>query len=51
MAVDYGTTGVPETYFIDASGIIVDKYVGPISLQALEHYVAMIAPPAAEARQ
>jgi cytochrome c biogenesis protein CcmG/thiol:disulfide interchange protein DsbE len=30
MAVDYGVTGVPETYFIDADGIIRDKFVGPI---------------------
>ena len=25
MAVDYGVTGVPETYFIDAQGILRDK--------------------------
>jgi cytochrome c biogenesis protein CcmG/thiol:disulfide interchange protein DsbE len=30
MAVDYGVTGVPETYFIDAEGIIRDKFIGPI---------------------
>lgn len=30
MAVDYGVTGVPETYFVDAQGIIRDKYVGPL---------------------
>ena len=30
MAVDYGVTGVPETYFIDAQGIIRDKFVGPL---------------------
>ena len=30
MAVDYGVSGVPETYFIDAQGIIRDKYVGPL---------------------
>jgi cytochrome c biogenesis protein CcmG, thiol:disulfide interchange protein DsbE len=30
MAVDYGVTGVPETYFIDADGIIRDKVVGPL---------------------
>ena len=30
MAVDYGVTGVPETYFIDAEGIIRDKFVGPM---------------------
>lgn len=29
-SVDYGVAGVPETYFIDSNGIIVDKYVGPI---------------------
>ncbi|HZN92720.1 MAG TPA: thiol:disulfide interchange protein, partial [Myxococcales bacterium] len=51
MAVDFATTGVPETYFVDASGTIVDKYVGPINRQALEHYVGLIAPPPVEARQ
>jgi cytochrome c biogenesis protein CcmG/thiol:disulfide interchange protein DsbE len=30
MAVDFGVTGVPETYFIDADGIIRDKFVGPL---------------------
>jgi cytochrome c biogenesis protein CcmG/thiol:disulfide interchange protein DsbE len=30
MAVDYGVTGVPETYFIDADGVIRDKVVGPL---------------------
>lgn len=30
-SVDYGVAGVPETYFIDSNGIIVDKYVGPIN--------------------
>jgi cytochrome c biogenesis protein CcmG, thiol:disulfide interchange protein DsbE len=45
MAVDYGTTGVPETYFVNASGIIVDKYVGPINRQAMQYHVGQIAPP------
>ena len=30
MAVDYGVTGVPETYFIDAQGILRDKVAAPI---------------------
>jgi cytochrome c biogenesis protein CcmG, thiol:disulfide interchange protein DsbE len=30
-AVAYGIYGVPETYFIDAGGRILDKYVGPLS--------------------
>ena len=35
MAVDYGVTGVPETYFIDAQGIIRDKFVGPLDMREL----------------
>jgi cytochrome c biogenesis protein CcmG/thiol:disulfide interchange protein DsbE len=29
-AIAYGVFGVPETFFIDAAGRIVDKYVGPL---------------------
>jgi cytochrome c biogenesis protein CcmG/thiol:disulfide interchange protein DsbE len=35
VAVDYGVAGVPETYFIDAQGIIQTKHVGPIDPQSL----------------
>jgi cytochrome c biogenesis protein CcmG, thiol:disulfide interchange protein DsbE len=35
VAVDYGVAGVPETYFIDAQGIIQGKHVGPIDPQSL----------------
>ncbi len=30
-AVDFGLTGAPETFVVDAKGMIVDKRVGPIS--------------------
>ena len=42
VAVDYAVTGVPETYFIDKNGIIVDKYPYPISQAAFEHYIHLI---------
>ena len=34
-SVDYGVSGVPETYFITADGIIFTKHVGPIDPQTL----------------
>ncbi|HWE25357.1 MAG TPA: redoxin family protein [Myxococcales bacterium] len=30
MAIAYGVFGVPETFFIDRDGRIVEKYVGPL---------------------
>jgi cytochrome c biogenesis protein CcmG/thiol:disulfide interchange protein DsbE len=30
IAIDFGMTGVPETYFIDSSGRIVRKWQGPL---------------------
>lgn len=44
IAVDYGTTGVPETYFIDARGIIQEKHVGPIDPATLKAHLDRIAP-------
>jgi cytochrome c biogenesis protein CcmG/thiol:disulfide interchange protein DsbE len=35
MAVDYGVAGVPETYFIDSNGVILDKHVGPMDQATL----------------
>jgi cytochrome c biogenesis protein CcmG/thiol:disulfide interchange protein DsbE len=34
-AIAYGVYGVPETYFIDANGRVVDKFVGPLNDGAL----------------
>jgi cytochrome c biogenesis protein CcmG/thiol:disulfide interchange protein DsbE len=39
VAVDYGVAGVPETYFIDARGIIRGKHVGPIDPQSLADWI------------
>lgn len=34
-AIDYGVTGVPESFFIDRSGKILHKEAGPLSPQVL----------------
>lgn len=38
-AIGFGVYGVPETYFIDAAGVIQDKYAGPLSLELINAYV------------
>ncbi|MEQ1565484.1 MAG: TlpA disulfide reductase family protein [Myxococcota bacterium] len=41
MALDYGVSGVPETYFINPDGRIVHKHVAPISPATLAACVAL----------
>ena len=35
-AIAYGVGGVPETYFLDANGVIVAKYNGPMTTDILQ---------------
>ena len=42
LASTYGVFGFPETFFIDADGVIRAKQVGPIDAQTLDTYVASI---------
>jgi len=35
-AIAYGVGGVPESFFLDANGIIVAKYTGPMSTDILQ---------------
>ena len=34
--IDYGVSGVPETFIIDAKGVIVHKEVGPVTAKKLQ---------------
>ena len=36
VSVEWGVTGVPETYIVDADGVIRYKHVGPLTVQSLE---------------
>jgi len=40
-ALDFGTTGQPETYAISPSGVIVGKRAGPASVDDLERLLAL----------
>lgn len=36
VSIDWGVYGVPETFLVDADGVIVYKHVGPLSDEAIE---------------
>ena len=35
LAIEYGVTGPPETFFVDADGIVRDKQFGPLTAEIL----------------
>jgi cytochrome c biogenesis protein CcmG/thiol:disulfide interchange protein DsbE len=41
-AIAYGVGGIPETYFIDAEGVIREKYNGPMSTEILQQKLKAI---------
>ena len=38
-SIDYGVTGVPETFIIDKEGVVVHKEVGPVTTSMLENFI------------
>lgn len=40
--INYGVTGVPETFFIDPQGIIKHKEAGPVNMAILEKHLEAI---------
>ena len=41
-SIDYGVTGVPETFFINREGIVKHKEAGPVDVPMLEKYLPQI---------
>ena len=39
----YGVAGLPVTFFIDAQGLVVASFSGPLDATTLDHYIALIA--------
>lgn len=42
VAIDYGVAGVPETFFVDAEGMIVTKITGPVNQTTLVYALGLI---------
>ena len=40
IGIDYGVSGIPEKYFVDAKGRLSRKYIGPIQPKALRAIIA-----------
>lgn len=45
LAIELGLTGIPETYFVDASGRIVDRWIGPVREEQLMAMVERLITP------
>ena len=43
IAINYGLTGVPETFFISPGGQVVHHYIGPLDQASLDSLVASVA--------
>jgi len=39
----YGVAGLPATFFIDAQGVVVASFTGPLDTPTLNHYLGLIA--------
>lgn len=42
IAIDYGVTGIPETYIIDREGQIAAKFIGPVTVGQLTDTVRSV---------
>lgn len=42
ITIDYGVTGPPETFFVDAQGIVVARHVGPLTAEVVAEQLAAL---------
>ncbi len=43
VTINYGVTGVPETFFLNRQGVIVKKVIGELTEQTLENNLQLIS--------
>ncbi|MDP9467720.1 MAG: redoxin family protein [Chloroflexota bacterium] len=42
IGIDLGVTGPPETFFVDADGIVRAKHIGPLTAEAMAEGLALL---------
>jgi cytochrome c biogenesis protein CcmG, thiol:disulfide interchange protein DsbE len=47
LAIDFGVTGPPETFFVDADGVVRSRNFGPLTVATMTEHLAGIQPAAA----
>jgi cytochrome c biogenesis protein CcmG/thiol:disulfide interchange protein DsbE len=51
LAIDFGVTGPPESYFIDSAGVVRDKQFGPVTAEAIDAKLAPLLVAGADSSQ
>ena len=42
ISINYGVTGPPETFFVDAQGIVVARHIGPLTTGVVAEELAAL---------
>lgn len=42
LGIDFGVYGMPETFFVDAGGVVRARHVGPLTREAIDTNLALI---------
>lgn len=42
ISIDYGVTGPPETFFVDADGVVVSRHIGPLTRALVDEGLASL---------
>ena len=42
LAIDFGVVGPPETFFVDADGVVREKQTGPLTAESMDRHLASI---------
>ena len=42
ISIDYGVTGPPETFFVDAQGVVLARHVGPLTAAVVARELAAL---------
>ena len=39
VGIEFGVVGLPETFIVDSSGIIIYKYLGPLTKEIIKNEI------------